>query len=66
MKQSSKEYRETTVRHNVAFQTDMDAALKAPPVMTWSARMPAYTYTCLCPVVELREPPGKGILTAGR
>lgn len=30
---------------------------KDPPTRTWSARMPAYCYTELCPVPELRRYP---------
>ena len=31
--------------------------LKGPKVNTFSARMPAYTYTSLCPDPARREPP---------
>ena len=31
--------------------------LKGPKANTFSARMPAYTYTSLCPDPALREPP---------
>ncbi|PJJ30517.1 hypothetical protein H171_4123 [[Clostridium] celerecrescens 18A] len=34
-------------------------AVKAPPVMTFSATMPAFTYTSLCSDRGLREPPAK-------
>lgn len=34
-----------------------DHILKGPPATTFSARMPAYTYTSLCPDPALREPP---------
>lgn len=30
--------------------------IQGPPVMTFSSRMPAYTYTSLCPDPELRKP----------
>lgn len=47
-------------------RAERDAAMRAkaasiapmagePPVATWSARMPAYCYTDLCPVPELRK-----------
>lgn len=32
-------------------------ALREPPPDTWSATMPAYCYTVLCPDPELRQPP---------
>jgi len=32
-------------------------AVKVPPAMAFSATMPAYTYTSLCPDPALREPP---------
>lgn len=31
-------------------------AVRAVPVETWSARMPAYCYTAACPDPKLREP----------
>jgi 3-polyprenyl-4-hydroxybenzoate decarboxylase len=34
-------------------------AVKAPPAMTFSATMPAYTYTSSCSDRGLREPPVK-------
>ena len=30
-----------------------------PPPESWSSRMPAYCYTVLCPVLELRKVPVK-------
>lgn len=33
--------------------------LKGPPPDSWSSRMPAYCYTVLCPVPELRKVPVK-------
>lgn len=38
-------------RHKAAAAEPMPGE---PPVNTWSARMPAYCYTALCPVAELR------------
>ncbi len=38
-----------------------DSILKAPPVMSFSATNPAYTYTSLCPDRSLREPPKRKI-----
>jgi len=32
-------------------------AVKVPTAMAFSATMPAYTYTSLCPDPALREPP---------
>lgn len=32
------------------------AGIQGPPVMTFSSRMPAYTYTSLCPDPDLRKP----------
>jgi len=34
-----------------------DHILKGPPATTFSATMPAYTYTSLCPDPALREQP---------
>lgn len=34
-----------------------DSILKASPANSFSARMPAYTYTSLCPDRKLRKPP---------
>lgn len=38
-------------------QAAADAAIKAPPVKTFSAQMPPYTYTSLCPDPKRRKPP---------
>lgn len=32
-------------------------AQREPPPATWSANMPAYSFTTLCPLTELREAP---------
>lgn len=58
MRKSSKEHKVDSVLRERAFQAELDAMLKGPPVKTFSARMPAYTYTGLCPDRELRDRPG--------
>ena len=37
------------------------SAIREPPPDTWSARMPVYAYTSLCPVPGLRRMP-KGVI----
>jgi len=39
--------------------------IQGPPVMTFSSRMPAYTYTSLCPDPKLRKPLIKGKTEGG-
>lgn len=56
---STKEHKEDSARREQAFQAEVDSMLKGPPVETFSARMPAYTYTSLCPDPKLRKSPGK-------
>lgn len=56
MKKSSKDCRAQKASVNSRIQAEADAAIKAPPVMTHSARMPAYTYTSLCSDRSLRKP----------
>ncbi len=53
---SSKEHREQLARREKALQAEVATAIKAPPVETFSAQMPAFTYTSLCPDPALREP----------
>ena len=57
MRKSSKECRANKASVNSRLQAEADAAIKAPPVMSFSARMPAYTYTSLCSDRSLRKPP---------
>ena len=47
-------------KEDITRAAKQDSMTKAPPVETFSARMPAYTYTSLCPVPALRKPSGKG------
>jgi len=57
LRKSSKDCRADRASVNSRIQAEADAAIKAPPVMGFSAQMPAYTYTSLCPDPALREPP---------
>lgn len=57
MRKSSKDCRADRASVNSRIQAEADAAIKAPPVMSFSATMPAYTYTSLCPDPKLRKPP---------
>ncbi len=57
MRKSSKDCRADRASVNSRIQAEADAAIKAPPVMVFSAQMPAYTYTGLCPYPALRKPP---------
>lgn len=57
MRKSSKDCRANKASVNSRIQAEADAAIKAPPVMTFSATNPAYTYTSLCPDRKRREPP---------
>ncbi|MBS5955494.1 MAG: hypothetical protein KIC73_01130 [Clostridiales bacterium] len=59
MRKSSKECRANKASVNSRLQAEADAAIKAPPVMSFSARMPAYTYTSLCPDPKSRKPPAR-------
>jgi hypothetical protein len=56
---SSKDERATMLSTEQARAAKQDYILKGPPAMTFSARMPAYTYTSLCPDPALRETPAK-------
>lgn len=58
MRKSSKDCRADRASVNSRIQAEADAAIKAPPVMSFSAQMPAYTYTSLCPDPKLRKRPG--------
>ena len=46
-------------RSEIAHQADLEVMASSPTPKTWSATMPAYCYTELCPVAELRKPPKK-------
>jgi len=46
-------------KEDITRASKQDSMVKAPPVETFSARMPAYTYTSLCPDPKLRKPPRK-------
>ena len=58
MRKSSKEHKVDSARRERAFQAELEEMIKGPQVKTFSARMPAYTYTGLCPDLELRDKPG--------
>lgn len=49
MRKSSKENKVDSVRRERVFQAELEDMIKGPSVMTFSPRMPAYTYTGLCP-----------------
>lgn len=57
MRKSSKGCRADKASVNSRLQAEADAAIKASPVMSFSAQMPAYTYTSLCPDLKLRRLP---------
>ena len=57
MRKSSKDCRADRASVNSRIQAEADEAIKAPPVMSFSAQMPAYTYTSLCPDPKRRKPP---------
>ncbi|MEY8357054.1 hypothetical protein AALB39_27435 [Lachnospiraceae bacterium 54-53] len=56
MRKSSKEHKGQLARREKALQAETATMIKAPPVETFSAQMPAFTYTSLCLDPELREP----------
>ena len=41
-------------RSEIARQADLEVMSSSPAPKTWSATMPAYCYTELCPVAEMR------------
>lgn len=59
MRKSSKDCRANKASVNSRIQAEADEAIKAPPVMSFSAQMPAYTYTRLCPDSKRRKPPAR-------
>lgn len=54
MIKSSKDYKAQRARADSWIKAEDDAALKNP-VMTYSAQMPAYAYTSLCPDPKLKS-----------
>lgn len=56
MKRSEKSRKASSIDAEKRKQAEFDLG-KKQPAQTWSARMPAYTYTQACPEPELREPP---------
>ncbi|HBE87183.1 MAG TPA: hypothetical protein DDW53_20330 [Lachnoclostridium sp.] len=54
---SSKDERATMLSAEHAKAAKQGYILKGPKPNTFSARMPAYTYTSLCPDPARREPP---------
>lgn len=59
MKQTTKERREAHAAQERARQTGYEKMLTDPRPKTWSARMPAYCFTVLCAIPELRRPEGE-------
>ena len=57
MRKSSKDCRADRASVNSRIQAEADAAIKAPPVMSFSAQMPAFSNTSLCLVPSLRTGP---------
>ena len=67
MRKSSKNCRADRASVNSRIQAEADSAIKAPPVKSFSAMNPAYTYTSLCPDPKRRKPPRrKGEETDGK
>lgn len=60
-KADSKQAKANKILRASAVAALAESAIREPPPDTWSVRMPAYAYTSLCPVPELREPP-KGVI----
>lgn len=56
MRKSSKDCRADRVSVNSRIQAEADAAIKAPPVMSFSAQMPAYAYTSSSSDPKRRKP----------
>ena len=56
MRKSSKDCRADRASVNSRLQAEADAAIKAPPVMSFSARMPAFLFTSLCSDPKCRKP----------
>ena len=62
MRKLSKDCRADRASVNRRIQAEADAAIKAPPVMSCSVQMPAYTYTSLCSDPKRRKPPTRRIV----
>lgn len=60
-KASDKQVKANKVLRASALAASAESAIREPPPDTWSARMPPFTYTVACPVLELRWPP-KGVI----
>jgi hypothetical protein len=59
LRKSPKERQNQYVQAQRITTAEASIAVKAQPAMTFSARMPAYIYTSLCPDPKLREAPDK-------
>lgn len=57
MRKLSKDCRADRASVNSRIQAEADAAIKAPPVKSFSATNLAYTYTSLCSDPKRRKPP---------
>ena len=57
MRKSSKDCRADRASVNSRIQAEADAAIKAPPVMSFSATNPPYAYTSACPDPKRRTGP---------
>ncbi len=55
-KKTSKANRVDAAKAKAAME---ESAIREPPPKTWSATHPAYCFTRLCPVPELRQSPGR-------
>lgn len=60
-KADSKQAKANKVLRASAVAALAESAVREPPPDTWSARMPVYAYTSLCPVPGLRRLP-KGVI----
>ena len=56
MRKPKKQHADVLVKQQ-AMAAKYEAMLKSARSRTWSARMPAYCYTALCPVAGLRMHP---------
>jgi hypothetical protein len=57
LRKSSKDCRADRASVNSRIQAEADEAIKAPPVMSFSATNPPYVYTSSCPDPSLRTGP---------
>lgn len=58
MRKPKKQHAAVLVKQQ-AMAAKMEIMLREPRPQTWSARMPAYCYTVLCPVPGLRMHPAE-------